>query len=48
MENTLLVAASYEPLTIVHWKRAIALVLLEKVEILEAYSRVVRSPSLSL
>lgn len=48
MENTLLLSASYEPLTVIHWKRAIGLVLLEKVEVLEKYRRAVRSPSLTL
>jgi 5-methylcytosine-specific restriction endonuclease McrA len=40
--------ASYEPLRIVDWKRAVTLVLLNKVEILEEYPRTVRSVSLEL
>jgi len=48
MENTLLLSASYEPLSIIPWKRAVLLVLLDKVEVLEEYARAVRSPSVSL
>ena len=44
-ENTLLLATSYEPLKIISWKKAITLVFLEKVEVVELYDRIVRSPS---
>ncbi len=43
MEPALLLNASYEPLSIVHWKRAITLLLLGKAEMLAAHSRQIRS-----
>jgi 5-methylcytosine-specific restriction endonuclease McrA len=46
--RSLLLNASYEPLRIVDWKRAVTLVLLNKVEVLEEYSREVRSVSLTV
>ena len=46
--RSLLLNASYEPLRIVDWKRAVTLVLLNKVEVLEEYPREVRSVSIVL
>ena len=48
MENTLLLSAGFEPIKIISWKKAIILVLLGKVEVLEAYQREIHSPSLTL
>lgn len=41
----LLLNASYEPLNIIHWQRAVRLVYLKKAEVLEEYVKVIRSPS---
>jgi len=41
--QTLLLTAGYEPLKVVSWQRAITLVTLGKVEVLEEYDREVRS-----
>ena len=43
--RSLLLNASYEPLRIVDWKKALTLVFLNKVEVLEEYPREVRSVS---
>ncbi len=43
MKPALLLNASYEPLSIVEWKRAIKLLLLGKAEMLSAHSRKVHS-----
>ena len=48
MENTLLLSAGYEPIKVISWKKAITLVLLGKVEVLEAYQREIHSPSVTL
>ena len=48
MEQVLLLNITYEPLKIINWKRAISLLLLEKVEVLEEYNRDIRSVSFSL
>ena len=47
MESTLLLNATYEPLRVISWKRAITLLCQEKVEVLETYDREVRSISIS-
>lgn len=46
--RSLLLNASYEPLRIVDWKRAVTLVLLNKVEVLEEYQREVHSVTLTV
>ncbi len=43
MEPALLLNATYEPLSVVDWKKAITLVLLGKAEVLEPQDRPVRS-----
>lgn len=43
--KTLLLNASYEPLTVVSWKRAIALVLADKAEVIHDSDQVVHSTS---
>ena len=48
MVSTLLLNASYEPMKVIPWERAITLVLLGKVELVEAHDQVVRSPSVEL
>ena len=48
MEMTLLLNASYEPLRVVNWQRAINLLWLGKVEVLEVYDRDIQSVSITL
>ena len=43
MEQVLLLNITYEPLKIINWKRAITLLLLEKVEVLEEYNLEIHS-----
>jgi 5-methylcytosine-specific restriction endonuclease McrA len=47
MEQTLLLNATYEPLKIVHWQKAITLWCQGKVEIISVYDREVRAVSFS-
>ena len=47
MEMTLLLNASYEPLRVVHWQKAINLLWQGKVEVLEFYDRDIRGVSIS-
>ncbi len=48
MENVLLLNASFEPLRVIGWKRALTLLSSGKVEVLEEYGREVRSVSLTM
>lgn len=48
MEQTLVLNASYEPLKVVDWQRAITLFFQGKAEIVESHDREVRSPSFSI
>jgi 5-methylcytosine-specific restriction endonuclease McrA len=48
MEKVLLLDATYEPLRIIPWQKAITLWILGKVEVLEEYEREIRSVSLTL
>lgn len=48
MERTLLLNASYEPLAIVSWQRAVVLVVTGRVEVVEEYDVDIRSPSIHL
>jgi len=43
MKDVLLLNQSYEPISIINWKKAITLVTLEKVEVVEEYDRNIRS-----
>jgi 5-methylcytosine-specific restriction endonuclease McrA len=43
--HTLLLSAGYEPIKVVSWQRAITLLSLGKVEVLEEYDRNIRSPT---
>ena len=47
MEQTLLLNATYEPLKVVHWQKAITLYCQGKVEVISVYDREVHSVSLS-
>lgn len=46
MDSTLLLNASYEPIKIIPWERAVTLFFLGKVEVVDVYDREVRSVSL--
>ncbi len=46
MDTTLLLNASYEPLRVISWQRAISLFFLGKVEVVDVYEREVRSVTL--
>jgi 5-methylcytosine-specific restriction endonuclease McrA len=48
MDRVLLLSSAYEPLTVIPWQRAISLLTLGKVEVLETYDREVRSRYLCL
>ena len=48
MEQTLLLNATYEPLKVVHWQKAITLWVQGKVEIVSVYDREIRSVSFSM
>ena len=48
MENTLLLNASFEPLKIISWQRAITLLFAGKVEVIEEYSKEVHSVTFSI
>ena len=48
MELTLLLNATYEPLRVINWQRAIALLCQGKVEVLEVYDREIRGVSFSV
>ncbi len=48
MASTLLLNASYEPMKVIPWQRAVTLVFLGKVDIVEAYENEIRSVTASL
>lgn len=48
MRRSLVLNASFEPLGVVSWKRAVCLLLDEQAEMIEADDALVRSPSLTL
>jgi 5-methylcytosine-specific restriction endonuclease McrA len=48
MEATLMLSSTYEPLRVISWKRAIRLLWLGKVEVLEEYDEEIRSISISI
>jgi 5-methylcytosine-specific restriction endonuclease McrA len=47
-EWTLLLNSSFEPLKVVSWKKAVIMVLLGKVEVVEEYGRIIRGMSFAL
>jgi len=48
MEMTLLLNTTFEPLRVVHWKRAITLMWQDKVEVLEVYEKEIRGVSITI
>src|SRR5215510_12198487 len=48
MDQTLLLNASYEPLKIVHWQKAITLLCQGKVEVIREYDREIRAVTFSI
>ncbi len=48
MERTLVLNASYEPINIIPWKKAITLLFQGKVEVIAEYDREIRSVSFSI
>ncbi|MCK5551701.1 MAG: HNH endonuclease [Deltaproteobacteria bacterium] len=48
MERALLLNATYEPLRVVSWKKAIVMLTLGKVEVVETYDRVIHGVSFSI
>jgi 5-methylcytosine-specific restriction endonuclease McrA len=48
MDSTLVLNATYEPIQIVSWKKALRMLFQEKVEVVEVYDQEVRSVSLSI
>jgi len=48
MEQVLLLNITYEPLKVINWKKAITLLLLNKVEVLEEYGQEIHSVSFTL
>ncbi len=48
VESTLLLNASFEPLRVISWQKAITLSFLGKVEVVESYEREVRSVTLAM
>ena len=48
MEATLLLNSSFEPLRVISWQRAITLLFAGKVEVIEEYSREIRSVTFSV
>jgi 5-methylcytosine-specific restriction endonuclease McrA len=47
MEQTLLLNATYEPLKVVHWQKAITLLCQGKVEVISVYDREIRGVTIS-
>ena len=47
MDHSLLLSAGYEPVKVIPWKKAITLVVLGKVEVLEEYDKEVHSPTVT-
>ena len=48
MEHTLVLNATYEPLQVVSWKRAVRMLFQEKAEVVAEYEREIRSVSLTV
>lgn len=47
MQSVLLLNASYEPLKVISWQKAITMCLLEKVEVIEEYEHEIRSVTIA-
>lgn len=48
MEMVLLLSRSYEPISIIRWQKAISMLFLNKVEVIEEYNSYVHSTSITL
>lgn len=48
MEQVLLLNITYEPLKIINWKKAVTLLFLGKVEVIEEYSETIRSVTFAI
>lgn len=48
MQRTLLLNASYEPLQVISWQRAVSMLVLGKVEVVKSYDRLLRAVSWSV
>ena len=48
MEQVLLLNITYEPLKVINWKKAVTLLFLGKVEVIEEYAQEVHSVSFTL
>ncbi|MEZ4393457.1 MAG: HNH endonuclease [Polyangiales bacterium] len=48
MASTLLLNATFEPMKVISWQRALVLVFLDKAELVEAYDEVIRSINLAV
>jgi 5-methylcytosine-specific restriction endonuclease McrA len=48
MEWTLLLNSTFEPLKVVNWRKAVTMVMLNKVEVVEEYGRIIRGVSFAL
>jgi 5-methylcytosine-specific restriction endonuclease McrA len=48
MGQTLLLSQGYEPLRVISWQRAVCLLSLGKIEVVEEYDRLIRSVSVAL
>lgn len=48
MEHVLLLNITYEPLRVINWKKAVTLLMLGKVEVLEEYGHEIRSVSFTI
>lgn len=48
MEGTLLLNAGFEPIKVISWQRAITLLFLEKVEVVDTYEREIHSVSVAI
>jgi len=47
-DSTLLLNASYEPIRVISWRKAVSLSFLDKVEVVETYEREIRSMNLAI
>ncbi len=48
MEHVLLLNITYEPLRVINWRKAVTLLMLGKVEVVEEYGREIRSVSFTI
>ena len=48
MESTLLLSATFEPIKVISWKKAVLLFFLGKVDVIERYNQMVHSPSVAI